>query len=136
MTDNEIGPVAESAVDTPNPTAAGSSVAKPVTGAFMESLVRNNKKIREDRALAIAKNARVKFRRAVEDLDIRIDEMETEREGMLDLSPENVTTLIVASEFDADEFVRKDIQLGVDIRNLKIKRDVAKERCEHLFGKE
>ena len=55
---------------------------------------------------------------------------------MLDLSPTNAQSLIVASDFDADAYVAKDLKLGVDIRNTEIKLQVAKERYKILFGEE
>ena len=41
-------------------------------GAFVESLKRNNQKIREDRAIAIAEDAQLIYKREVEDLEIQI----------------------------------------------------------------
>lgn len=38
-------------------------------GAFLSSLKRNNKQIRDDRATAIAEDAQVLYRRTVEDLE-------------------------------------------------------------------
>ena len=53
---------------------------------------------------------------------------------MLDMSPTNAQSLIVASDFDADSYVAKDLKLGVDIRNNEIKLQVAIDRYEYLFG--
>jgi len=103
-------------------------------GAFIESLKRNNKQIRSDRAEAIAEDAQVLYRRNVEDLDIKINKMKRERENMLDLHPDSAMSLKLASEFDAEEYVKTDIELGVKIRNLEIKLDIAKKQYEHLFG--
>ena len=54
---------------------------------------------------------------------------------MLDLSPENTTTLKLASDFEAQTFVEKDLELGVKIRNLEITIEIATKRYEYLFGK-
>ena len=54
-------------------------------GAFLESLQRNNKQIRQDRAEAIAEDAELVFKRKVEDLEMKIKRMRRERDGMLDL---------------------------------------------------
>ena len=102
-------------------------------GAFVGSLVRNNKKIREDRAIAIAEEAQMKYKRQVEDLELRIKQMKRERENMLDMSPTSADSLVMASDFDGNSFVDKDLKLGVDIRNLEIKLDVAKDRYAYLF---
>lgn len=103
-------------------------------GAFQETLMRNNKKIRQDRAVVIVEAAHINFKRAVEDLEIEIKQIKRDRENMLDLSPHHAQDLMVASDFDAAAFVAKDIELGVRIRNLEIKRDVAKQRFIYLFG--
>lgn len=102
-------------------------------GKFVASLQRNNTKIKHDRAVAIGEDAQVVFKRVVEDLEIEIKKKKRDRENMLDLSPENSLSLMVASDFDAAKFVSKDLALGVDIRNLEIKLDIAAARYAELF---
>jgi hypothetical protein len=102
-------------------------------GAFVQSLTRNNKKIRQDRAVAITENTQILFKRKVEDLDLEIKRAKRERENMLDLSPTTADSLVLASDFDAEAFVKKDIELGVKIRNLEIAHDIAKNRYHLLF---
>lgn len=106
----------------------------PVEGAFVTSLKRNNSKIKQDRAQAISESAQLVYRREVEDLEMLIKNMKRDQENMLDLSPENVTTLIVASDFNAKQFTQKDIELGVNIRNAEIQLEIAKKRYAYLFG--
>ena len=103
-------------------------------GAFVGSLVRNNKKIREDRAIAIAEDAQTIYKREVEDIEMKIKKLKRERENMLDLSPTTSDSLVLASDFDAKAFVEKEIKMGVEIRNLQITLDIASERYTHLFG--
>ena len=55
---------------------------------------------------------------------------------MLDLSPTDARSLVLASDFDSSEYVVKDIELGVKIRNAEIKLNIAKKRYEYLFGGE
>jgi hypothetical protein len=105
-------------------------------GAFVGSLVRNNKKIREDRAIAIAEEAQIKYKRQVEDLEMKIKQMKRERENMLDMSPTSADSLVMAADFDGGTFVAKDIDLGVSIRTLEIKLEIAQERFTHLFDGE
>jgi len=104
-------------------------------GAFFGSLVRNNKKIREDRAIAISEDAQTIYKREVEDLEMKIKRLRRERENMLDLSPTNADSLVLATDFDAKAFVEKDIALGVQIRNLEITLEIARDRYTHLFEK-
>ena len=107
-----------------------------IKGAFVGSLVRNNKKIREDRAIAIAEAAQMIYKREVEDLEMQIKQRKREREAMLDLSPTTADSLVLASDFDAKQFVSKDIQIGIDIRNLEIKLEIANGRYKKLFTEE
>lgn len=102
-------------------------------GTFVASLVRNNKKIREDRAIAIAEAAQMLYKRQVEDIELEIKQLKRERENMIDLSPDNAQSLILATDFNAREFVDKDIALGVKIRNLEIKLEIADFRYKLLF---
>ena len=103
-------------------------------GMFLNSLQRNNSQIRKDRAASIADTAQLKYRRKVEDLQMELKNMKRDQDNMLDLSPTNAQSLIVASDFDADSYVAKDLKLGVDIRNNEIKLQVAIDRYEYLFG--
>lgn len=105
-------------------------------GAFLTSLKRNNKQIRDDRAIAIGETAELLYKRKVEDLDVAIKRMKRDQENMLDLSPTNSMSLVVASDFKADEYVIKDLALGIDIRNAEIELDIAKKRYTYLFGGE
>ena len=102
-------------------------------GAFVGSLVRNNKKIREDRAIAIAESAEMHYQREVQDTELKIKQLRRDREAMLDLSPTTADSLVLATDFNAKGFVEKDIQLGVAIRNLEITLDIAKGRYAFLF---
>lgn len=102
-------------------------------GAFVESLKRNNRKIREDRAVAIAESAQIIYKREVEDLELEIKKLKRERENMLDLSPSTADSLVLATDFDAKAFVSKDLDLGVRIRNSEIKLEIGRNRLKHLF---
>jgi hypothetical protein len=103
-------------------------------GAFIASLKRNNKQIRDDRATAIAEDTQLIFRREIEDLQINIKRMKRERDNMLDLSPTNAQSLVLASDFDSKTYVEKDLELGIKIRNAEIKLEIAQKRYTLLFG--
>lgn len=104
------------------------------TGKFFELLRRNNSKIREDRALAISEDAEVRFRRTVEDIEADLKTTRRDRDSMLDLSPTHADSLVLASDFNSQSFVDKDLNLGVAIRQLEIKLEIARERYAELFG--
>jgi len=104
-----------------------------VEGAFVSSLKRNNKQIREDRAASISEDTQMCFRRNIEDLEVEIKRMKRDQENMLDLSPTNSQSLVLASDFNSKTYVDKDIELGVKIRNAEIRLDIAKKRYAYLF---
>lgn len=103
-------------------------------GAFVDSLKRNNKQIREDRANAIGEDAELIYKRKIEDMEVNIRRMRQDQTNMLDLSPENATSLKLASDFDANAYADKDIELGKKIRNETIALNIAKKRYNFLFG--
>jgi hypothetical protein len=105
-------------------------------GAFLESLKRNNAKIRDDRATAIFEDADILYKREVEDIAIQLKKLKRDQENMLDLSPTDADSLVLASDFDAREYVNKDLELSIKIRNLEIKLELAQKRYRYLFGKE
>ena len=108
---------------------------KELTGAFAESLLRNGTKIREDRGLALWNSAERVYRRKMEDLQSRIEDLESSRNALIDLSPNDVNSLTVPSDFNAEEFYDKDMKLTLDIRDTKIRFEEAKARYEALFSK-
>lgn len=111
-----------------------SSILDEMKGAFVQSLVRNNKKIREDRAIQIAESAQMLYKREVEDTELRIKQLRRERDGMLDLSPTTADSLVLATDFDAKSFVEKDLKLGLKIREEEIRLEILKTRYNLLFS--
>lgn len=107
-----------------------------IGGAFMESLKRSNKQIRDDRAAAIGENAEITYRREIEDMRMDIKRLKRKRENKLDMSPTNADSLILGEDFDAPRFVKEDVVIGVELRNLEIKLGIAEERYQYLFGGE
>lgn len=118
-----------------NLTETLKSPLSEMDGAFVESLMRNNNKIREDRAIQIAENTQLLFKRYIEDAELEIKKLKRDRENMLDLSPTTADSLVLASDFKAQDFVYRRIQIGFEIRNLEIKLELAKADYNHLFIK-
>ena len=84
-------------------------------GTFKTDLQRNFKQIKESRAESVSEDVEIIYKRKIEDLCHEIRNIERDRENiMLDLSPSNVTSaLVVPSDFNAEKFLEKDIQLGI-----------------------
>lgn len=109
---------------------------KDVKGAFLASLKRNNKQIRQDRAASISEDTELVYRRQIEDLGLCIKKLQRDQENMLDLSPTDSHSLVLASDFDCQKYVNKDVEIGIKIRNTEIKLGIAKKRYAYLFGGE
>jgi hypothetical protein len=108
---------------------------KPKTqGAFIDSLQRNNKKIRDDRAEQIGSKAQLAYKRRIEDIQTQMKEIGWGRDGLIDLSPTSADSLILATDFKSNEFVTKDLEIGLQLRDLEIQEQIAISRYEHLFG--
>ena len=105
-------------------------------GTFKIDLQRNFKQLKDSRAESVAEDVEIIYKRKIEDLCHEIRNIERDRENiMLDLSPTNVTsTLAVPSDFNAEKFLEKDMQLGIRKREAEIKLDIVARRYEELFG--
>lgn len=111
-----------------------SEIKEETKGLFLETLVRNNTKIRQDRAQTIYEDTKLVFRRAVEDLEMEKTRLSRRRDALLDISPtDSITTVPASKDFDPIAFVNTDIELGVEIRKVEIKLEIAKARYEQLF---
>lgn len=104
-------------------------------GAFFKSLKRNNKEIKEARAITIAEEARTTFKRKIEDLANRVKFLRREQENILDMSPTNTQSLILAADFKPDEYIANEIKLATEIRNTSITLELAINRYNYLFGR-
>lgn len=105
-------------------------------GAFATMLKRSNKQLREDRAENIVRNTKKQYRRRIEDMNDQIAQINEDRQNLLDINPGNTQTIINPSDFNTDEFIEKDIDYGVKLRNIQIKLEIALEQYRNLFGEE
>jgi hypothetical protein len=102
--------------------------SKKMKGTFVTSLKRYNKQIRDDRALSIAEDAQQLYKRELEDVHTELKRAKRDRDGMLDFGAKNTTEIISASDF-----VARRIELGLKIRNLEIRLEVASDDYNALF---
>jgi DNA-binding transcriptional MerR regulator len=103
-------------------------------GIFQKMLLRNNKELRDDRGKQIVKAAEKMYRREVEDLNDKLEQLISDRAQLLDVNPGNTQTIINPSDFDSANFIKSHIALGLSIREIKIKLEVARSGYEELFG--
>lgn len=98
------------------------------------NFAKSSKEIKQTRAVEIAEDIEVKYRRTVEDLDHDLTTLERKLKNSLDLSPDNAHSFIKPSEFDAAAFVKMRGDLRIAIRNAKVKANEAKDDYNMLFG--
>jgi hypothetical protein len=55
---------------------------------------------------------------------------------LLDLSPNNTYQILRADEFDGALFAETDSSFGIELRDLEIRFELAKNRYKELFDKE
>ena len=105
-------------------------------GRFKQNLTATFRQIRESRADAINEDVEIAYRRNIEDRIAKIRKYDRNREDLLlDLNPTVTTsTMVVPTDFDADTFLQKDIEIGVSKRNDLIKLEIVVDRYEELFG--
>ena len=99
-----------------------------------QTLSRNTAQIKADRATEIAELAEVEAKRKVEDLerDLRLEERK--KRSALDLSPDNTYNIMKVKDFEPTEFIARYSEIGLRIRELKIKLNNAKQTYNELFG--
>ena len=116
--------------------AEDKTVETVVMGELAQSLVRNSKQIKQNRAEEIAEDAELSFGRKIEDLRRDKKTVQRKRRAMLDMSPDNTYSFIRVDSFDAGGFVDADLKLGLELRELEIRLDVAEGSYKRLFGKD
>lgn len=104
------------------------------TGFLQQSLNRSNKQIRQERGDAIAEDLEIIYKRKVEDLEVDVKRAYRQQENAFDFSPTNSQSLVMAKELESVDILGKDLALGLEIRNLSIQLNIARERYNHLFG--
>lgn len=107
-----------------------------VGGLFNESLNRSNNQIKAERAASILEDAEIAYVRIVQDLERELKRKERERAAMLDISPSNTYLFLSPKEFDCDKFINDDIFISLEIKKLKDKLAVVRQRFVELFGTE
>ena len=103
---------------------------------FTKDLMRTFKQLKNSRAESVAEDVEIIYKRKIEDLCHKIRSMDRDRENIiLDLSPVNAfTSNVVPSDFNADAFLQKDIQIGLNRRAAVIELQIVVERYKALFG--
>ena len=98
--------------------------------------MRNFKQLKESRAESVAEELEIMYRRKIEDLCHLIRNYDRDRENIiLDLSPVNALSgAVVPSDFRAEDFMMKDLEIGRNKRDALINLKIMVERYTVLFG--
>ena len=98
--------------------------------------MRNFKQLKESRAESVAEELEIIYRRKIEDLCHLIRNYDRDRENIiLDLSPINAFSgAVVPSDFRAEDFMMKDLEIGRNKRDALINLRIMIERYSDLFG--
>lgn len=107
-----------------------------VKGLMQDSIDKNPRQVRKDRATEIVELTEMESGRAVEDARYNVKDLKRKQNSALDLSPDNVTSIFRVSDFDAKRFVVNEKTSLADIRNGEIALELIEKRYKELFGKE
>lgn len=105
-------------------------------GVFKQDLMRTFKQLKESRAESVAEDVEIIYKRKIEDLCHMVRNYDRDRENIiLDLSPSSLTSgAVVPSDFNAESFMQKDMEIGLNKRDAIIKLEIILDRYEFLFG--
>lgn len=103
---------------------------------FTKDLMRNFKQLKESRAESVAEDLEILYKRKIEDLCHKIRSYDRDRENIiLDLSPTSITSAaVVPSDFKPENFLRKDVEIGISRRSAVIELEIVVSRYNELFG--
>lgn len=107
-----------------------------VQGVFGESLQRNFKQIREDRANIMTRSSLSLYKGKIDKLYLEMDKLEIDRNNLLDFAGDSTTRILSLDQFDAEAFCRKDEEITLKMRELKIRIEELTDRFFKLFGRE
>jgi len=103
-------------------------------GLLGQSLQRSTNDIRKDRALMIYEDLEREYDRKIDDLDRDIRRKESNQNREFDFSPGTTIQLTLSDNFDPLNVLEQDFGTSLEIREMKIKRNLYAERYNVLFG--
>lgn len=104
---------------------------------FSDILKQSFKDIRSSRADGIIDDAKSSYQDHIRNLLRQLRGLERAKEDILmDLLPNNTTSTVIGTNFDPVAFTKRDSEIALEVRNIKIQLKLAVERYEVLFGEE
>lgn len=107
-----------------------------MNGIFKNELMKNFKQIKASRAESVSEDVETEYKRKIEDLCHEIRRYDRDREDIItDLYPNSsMVNTVVPSDFSAEKFLAKDLEIGINRRNAVIKLEILIDRYQHFFG--
>lgn len=106
-------------------------------GAFYETLKQNSKQIKEAKASALAEDLEFCSKNEIVGLKNQLRLLYNQRSEMLDIFlPNSTTSLKVGEGFNGTKFITEYNTIGLNIRNVSIKLQVALDSYKYLIGKD
>lgn len=94
---------------------------------FLNNLIKSNDGIKQARATALSKQTERAVRRIYEDLEEKLEDINTSISRLVDLSPKTSVDLAYRDDFDAKKWAEELHELNKKKYNLQIEIKVAKE---------
>ncbi len=105
-------------------------------GKFETILTTTGDAVLQKRAKNLAQATKETFEDEKRDIEKRIRNLENEIISMEDLSVRSTQDLVVGEKLDTNAWVKKRVNIGLELRDLKIEKKVVDELISEYFGEE
>ena len=105
-------------------------------GKFETILTTTGDAVLQKRAKNLAQATKETFEDEKRDIEKRIRNLENEIISMEDLSVRSTQDLVVGEKLDTNAWVKKRVNIGLELRDLRIEQKVVDELISEYFGEE
>ena len=105
-------------------------------GKFETILTTTGDAVLQKRAKNLAQATKETFEDEKRDIEKRIRNLENEIVSMEDLSVRSTQDLVVGEKLDTNAWVKKRVNIALELRDLKIEKKVVDELISEYFGEE
>lgn len=105
-------------------------------GKFETILTTTGDAVLQKRAKNLAQATKETFEDEKRDIEKRIRNLENEIISMEDLSVRSTQDLVVGEKLDTNAWVRKRVNIALELRDLEIEKKVVDELISEYFGEE
>jgi len=105
-------------------------------GKFETILTTTGDAVLQKRAKNLAQATKETFEDEKRDIEKRIRNLENEIISMEDLSVRSTQDLVVGEKLDTNAWVKKRVNIALELRDLKIEKKVVDELISEYFGEE